>query len=129
MSKKIIEVLNTKDVGVTIYKSEDIKQIKDNVGNVGLMNEYQIHYTALTMGLKFEDDSITYFVFPLVYFNYEQKVSCASIDFEMKDVTKMIKEIEDLSLRMYAVLKDKLIKEYPRASFKLTLLNNIHKHP
>lgn len=127
--KKVIEIVNTDDVAFVYYKEKDLRQFKNN-SNCD-KTEYQCHYDALMMTFIFDDGSKAYHIFPLVYYNYPQKVSSASVDFDMKDVAKTSEYVDSLTMKLYSELRSKLgkIKYNNEVKFTLTRFNNIHKHP
>lgn len=130
-NEPITEVKNEKDVSVVLFKGKDIKDFKNKTGSLALHNEFQCHYTALVRIEEFSDGSKQYLVFPLIYYNYKQEVSSASIDFDMKDVSKIASDISEVSKKSFLELKQRLKKfdENKNISYKMTMFNTIHKHP
>ena len=128
------ETINNRDMAIAYYRSQDIKTIKEMSGDLAISNEYQVHYVAVVMKEIYKDSSIQVNVFPIAYYNYTQEVSIASIDFEMKDVSKKAEEIKEIAIT-YA---KELIKELQKLplddtiasiEYSITLFNNIHRHP
>lgn len=132
-SSSIIEDLDRKtDTALVVYKASDIDKFKYQVGILAYGNEYQCHYSALVRTKTYSDGSESHIIFPLIYYNYPQEVSSAHIDFEMKDVLEKSKEVKEASLKLYTILKSKLMKkdtDSNNVTYRLTLFNNIHKHP
>lgn len=118
---------------LVFYKHQDLKQIKELSGNLANSNEYQVHYFALVRTEKTDNVWVS-FVFPLIYYNYKQQVSTATIDFDMADVTEKAKELGKLAALKANVMKE-LVKDIPtlfensKVEYKLTFYNNIHRHP
>lgn len=130
--KTIFETINVDDVAIVYYKEKDLRDFKNKSGKLALTNEYQCHYDALMLTLIFSDKSKAYHIFPLVYYNYPQKVSSASIDFEMSDASKTSELVNPLTMKLYKELKQKIIDGFEfkgEMKFTLTRFNNIHKHP
>lgn len=130
----ITEITNDKDTAIVFFKSKDIKDFKNKTGELAEWNEFQCHYTALVRTTEFDDGSKQYLIFPLIYYNYKQKVSSASISFDMKDVAKAGEEIHESSITIYKALKKELKEKYDinkngKVSYMMTMFNTIHKHP
>lgn len=127
------EVVNKTDVAFVYYREKDLKDFKEKSGSLTASNEYQCHYDALMVTEKYKDGSCIYHIFPLVYYNYPQKVSTASIDFDMKDVSKTAELLNQHTMQKYSELKELITKRncflHKDISFSLTRYNNIHKHP
>ena len=129
-----LETTNNQDMAIVYYRNQDIKTIKEMSGDLAISNEYQVHYVAVVKKEVYKDNSIQINVFPIAYYNYHQKVSAASIDFEMKDVSKKAEEIKDIATT-YAKELIKELQELPlddtiaSIEYSITLFNNIHKHP
>ncbi|EPF0498521.1 hypothetical protein ACSM79_001695 [Campylobacter coli] len=126
---------STNVIGIVSYKLEDLIEIKNTLKDVNSY-EYQVHYTSLNRIVEYPDSSKTIMVFPLIYFNYKQEVSYASIDVEMTDVIEELKKYEEptkiLALdlkRRFKELDDKEINENVKVSYTICMLNNVHKHP
>lgn len=130
-NKPITEIKNDKDISVVLFKGKDIKDFKNKTGSLALYNEFQCHYTALVRIEEFSDGSKQYFIFPLLYYNYKQEVSSASIDFDMKEVSKIASDIFEVSKKSFLELKQRLKKfdENKNITYKMTMFNTIHKHP
>lgn len=136
----IVDEINYNDQAIAIFKEEDLTAVKVLSGDLAVHNEYQVHYLALVRQLlDTRDNSSIYMVFPLVYFNYPQEVAGAKIDFEMKDVKAKIEEYAPLAQEKANKLIDKfkpvddkttLFNAHkPVIKYKITLMNNIHRHP
>ena len=129
-----LETTNNQDMAIVYYRNQDIKTIKEMSGDLAIYNEYQVHYVAVVMKEVYKDNSIQINVLPIAYYNYPQKVSAASIDFEMKDVSKKAEEIKEIAT-IYAKEFIKELQELPlddtiaSIEYSITLFNNIHKHP
>lgn len=126
------ETINKTDVAFVYYREKDLKDFKEKSGDLALSNEYQCHYDALMITYTYDDKSKVYHIFPLVYYNYPQKVSGASIDFDMKDVSKTAELLDKHTIEKYKELKAMLenrVSDIVEAKFSLTRFNNIHKHP
>lgn len=127
---------STNVIGIVSYKLEDLIEIKNTLKDVNSY-EYQVHYTSLNRIVEYPDGSKTIQVFPLIYFNYKQEVSYASIDVEMTDVIEELKKYEEptkmLALdlkRRFKELDDKEISESNvKVIYTICMLNNVHKHP
>lgn len=131
-TKQVVETINDKDVAIVYYKEEDLKNFKDKSGELAKNNEYQCHYDSLMLTLVFKDNSRVFHIFPLVYYNYPQEVSSASIDFNMKNVCKTSELVNPLTIKLYKDLRQQIVDNYKfdgEMKFTLTRFNNIHKHP
>lgn len=115
------------------YNHLDIRKFRELCGNLVYSNEYQCHYFALVRTESINDIQIN-FVFPLIYYNYKQEVSSATVDFDMEDVTNTAKQLSELVSKKASIMKThisniKPIFENSKISYKITFYNNIHKHP
>ena len=118
---------------IVFYNHLDIQRFREMSGNLTRSNEYQCHYFALVRNETKGDIQIN-FVFPLVYYNYKQEVSGATVDFEMTDVTETAKQLAELGSKKFSVMKAHIsniqpIFEDSEVSYRTTFYNNIHKHP
>ena len=127
----IKDMNNLTDTAIVFYKGKDLIDFKSKSMPLAATNEYQCHYSALVRIVEFSDGSKQHFVFPLIYYNYKQEVSAANIDFELKDVQEKAKEVQEASIPLFKMLKAKFVDldKDKKVSYKLTLFNNIHKHP
>lgn len=123
----------TNQLTIVYYDHNDLNKFKILSGKLAVSNEYQCHYFAL---VRTEDSGncIIRQVFPLIYYNYKQQVSGATVDFEMQDVEDMANKLIMLAKPKATLLKERLknIKPiYPEAkiSYEVTMYNNIHRHP
>lgn len=129
---RVVETIDDKKLTIVFYKHKDIQSIKEK-SNCDC-GEYQVHYTALVRQEVYNDYEIN-LVFPLVFFNYPQKVTSVTIDFDRKDIVEKVSKLTPLSI----ALKDKLIaifennstifKDCKSINYRLTHFNNIHRHP
>lgn len=131
----ITEKINNNDTAIVLFKSKDLKDFKEKSGELANTCEFQCHYTALVRIEEFEDKSKQYLIFPLIYYNYPQKVTSTTIGFDMKEVAKISKEVFEPSKNIYKLLKKKLIDsgidfgKENKVLYKMTMFNTIHKHP
>lgn len=123
----------TNQLTIVYYDHNDLNKFKILSGKLAVSNEYQCHYFAL---VRTEDNGncIIRQVFPLIYYNYKQQVSGATVDFEMQDVEDMANQLIMLAKPKATLLKERLknLKPiYPEAkiSYEVTMYNNIHRHP
>lgn len=127
------EVIDKTNVAFVYYREKDLRAFKEKSGSLALSNEYQCHYDALMITEHFGDGSKCYHIFPLVYYNYPQTVSSASVDFDMKDAIEVATALDSLTKKKYKELRDKLEKYVDNSrnemTFTLTRYNNVHKHP
>ena len=123
----------TNQLTIVYYDHNDLNKFKILSGKLAVSNEYQCHYFAL---VRTEDSGncIIRQVFPLIYYNYKQQVSGATVDFEMQDVEDVANQLIMLAKPKATLLKERLknLKPiYPEAkiSYEVTMYNNIHRHP
>lgn len=119
---------------IVLYNHNDLKKFKEACSPIGDNNEYQCHYFALVRVEKNNNATLN-LVVPLIYYNYKQKVSGATVDFNMNDVTEVAKQIEETARlqakRVKLLLKrvEPILDNVTSVEYKLTFYNNIHKHP
>ena len=119
---------------IVLYNHNDLEKFKEACSPIGDSNEYQCHYFALVRVEKNNNATLN-LVVPLIYYNYKQKVSGATVDFNMNDVTEVAKQIEETARlqakRVKLLLKrvEPILDNTTSVEYKLTFYNNIHKHP
>lgn len=135
MSYKIIDNEKFNNVlTIVLYNHFDLNNFKNSCKPMGQNNEYQCHYFALVRTEQ-NDKAILNLVIPLVFYNYKQKVSGATVDFNMNDVTEVAKQLEETARlqakRAKLLLKgvEPILPNCSNIEYKLTFYNNIHKHP
>lgn len=118
---------NLSNFVVSLWDDEWLNEITSNSGKLANSNEYQVHYWALVMTKRFEDNSKVSISIPLVIYNYPQEVTSASINFELKDVEKISDKTRELAIsranEIYKYFKDEF------SEYEITPLNSLHKHP
>lgn len=119
--------------GISYFNQKDMDEFFKKSGKHAEDNEFQCHYTALT-GIAKVDTQILLVNIPLVYFNYPQTVSTASVKFELKDVSAKSNELNEYaSLLAQDCMKSAFIKQieqiFPDIEWVVSPLNTIHRHP
>lgn len=75
--------------GIILQKHNIIQSLYTQSGPNAKTNEFQMHYWMLVFRHQFEDGGFFDIAVPTCYFNYEQFVTAAHVDFEMKDVSEL----------------------------------------
>ena len=75
--------------GIILQKHNIIQSLYTQSGPNAKTNEFQMHYWMLVFRHQFEDGGFFDIAVPTCYFNYEQFVTSAHVDFEMKDVSEL----------------------------------------
>lgn len=75
--------------GIILQKHNIIQSLYTQSGPNAKTNEFQMHYWMLVFRHQFEDGGFFDIAIPTCYFNYEQFVTAAHVDFEMKDVSEL----------------------------------------
>lgn len=131
---KVTRIFDKKDkrnIGILYWKQETLEKLTELSGPLAASNEYQIHYWALVARQKFEDGSILDIAFPTAIFNYEQEVSSAHIDFELRDV----KEVSDAIQPIHNVVTNQLLPQLQiifkdmNVEYLSVPMNTMHRHP
>ena len=129
------ETINKKDMTVVIYKHSSIKSFIDNSTIKYSDTEYQCHYYAIVQTIELPQGNLN-LVYPILYYNYPQKVSSARVDVEWKDISDTAKSLSNLVQQLFklnVVALDSHHKTTPykdmKVSYQLTTYNNIHRHP
>lgn len=131
---KVTRIFDKKDkgnIGILYWSQETLEKLTELSGPLANSNEYQIHYWALVARQTFEDGSILDIAFPTAIFNYEQEVSGAHIDFELKDV----KEVSDAIQPIHNVVTNQLLPQLQElfkavaVEFLSVPMNTMHRHP
>lgn len=131
---QVIQTEKNNEVSIVFYNHKDINDFKDSVKSFH-HTEYQCHYFALVRTEIYNKFKI-HLIFPLVYYNYEQKVSSASVDTNMKIINKEAQKLVPLVNEQAKLLKLYLNnslqpynKNIKQIKYSISFFNNIHKHP
>lgn len=82
--------------GIILQKHSTIHDLYTLSGPNAKANEFQMHYWMLVFRHTFEDGGFFDVAVPTCYFNYEQFVTSAHVDFEMKDVAELSEKLVPL---------------------------------
>lgn len=131
---KIFDELASSDTGILYWQQETLEEITKLSGPLAASNEFQIHYWALVVRMRFKDNSIIDIAFPTTIFNYEQEVTPSHIDFELKDVSKVSDALKPVHNSIINKLLPKLRtvfvdSEYYSIEYLSVPLNTMHRHP
>jgi len=135
VSPAIKDFYTTDNQGIILLSGTTMQEIYKKSGTLADANEFQVHYWFLNFRFRAEDNSILDIAIPTCYFNYEQFVSGAHIDFELKDVKELSEKLLPLHNMKANQLIDMGIKEKLEATFNVTFemmamdFGSIHKHP
>ena len=87
---RILEATRKANAGVAYYNQKNIDEVNEEMGVARERDlEAQVHYSAVTFRKTFEDASFIDINVPILYFNYKQTVTSASIEFDLKDVQEI----------------------------------------
>lgn len=127
--KKIKDFDTNSLITISLWEDETLQEIGEKSGELAKKNEFQVHYWALNLIKKFEDNSKIVVSIPLVIYNYPQEVASASIDFELKDVEKVSNETKELAVTLGTELYSKIKNKFKGFKPVITPLNSLHRHP
>lgn len=134
-SAPIKDFYTTKNQGVILLSGTTMQEIYKKTGPLADANEFQVHYWFLNFRLRAPDNSILDIAIPTCYFNYEQFVTGAHIDFELRDVKEMSAKVLPIhNMKANELInmgiKGKLEKMF-NAKFEMMAMDfgSIHKHP
>lgn len=88
--------IDLKNHGIILQKHSIIQKMYEQSGPNAKSNEFQMHYWMLVFRHTFDDGGFFDVAVPTCYFNYEQFVSVAHVDFEMKDVSELSEKLAPL---------------------------------
>ena len=142
MITKITDKKNLKNLGILLFRQEDIQQITKLSGPLAKSNEYQVHYWFFNIRVLYADNSHIDIAIPTAYFNYTQQVSSASVSFDLAEVdnvseivqpkaeqmAKDILEHEDFMAKLQVVV-EALGEGTVDIQFNNVNLGTIHRHP
>lgn len=121
-----------KQLTFIIYDTDVLKKISELCLPKAKSSEFQVHYEGFHIEVK-KNGKIVNFMIPLAYYNFEQEVSSASVDYELKDVTEAFNNIsKKVDISVFDGLIEKLNQlvmlgfdvNYYRGDF-----GSIHRHP
>lgn len=131
----IKDVKTSSNQGIILINDKTMQGIFEKSGPDAKGNEFQTHYWSINYRHKAEDGSILDINIPTVYFNYEQEVSSAAIDFDLKDVKEISEKLEPIHNMKANQLIELGIKEQLEEVLGVRLesspsnFNSIHRHP
>jgi hypothetical protein len=133
VKNKITDIKNTNLFGIHLHTHNALSEFQKKSGMEGPYTvEYQHHYWA-AVGRMYLDGQILDVCIPLVMFNYPQKVSGASIKFDLREVNKMSDQLSDLATAKFNEMMTKFGKELSEKALPLTWdivpLMTMHVHP
>ena len=132
---RIKDKLTSANQGIILVRQEAMQSIFAKSGPNAKSNEFQVHYWALNLRFKADDNSILDIAIPTCYFNYPQEVTSAHIDFELKDVIDVSAKVQPLhNMKMNELLATSLVSDIETLlGVKFDQLsvpyNSIHRHP
>ena len=121
--------------GIILQKHSIIKDLYALSGPNAKGNEFQMHYWMLVFRHQFEDEGFFDIAVPTCYFNYEQFVTGAHVDFEMKDVSDLSAKLTPLHNMISNQILATDFKARLEAIFGLSFeplsvdVGTIHRHP
>lgn len=131
---KIFDETLLSNIGVLYWQQSTLEQIAELSGPLAVANEFQIHYWALVVRMKFVDNSVVDIALPTTIFNYAQEVNPSHIDFELKDVSA----VSDALLPIHNMITNQLLpklqetfvdSEHYTIEYLSVPLNTMHRHP
>ena len=134
-AKAISDTKSSKNQGIILINQSAMQTIYENSGPLASANEYQVHYWFLNYRFKAADGSLLDIAIPTTYFNYEQFVSGARIDFEMADVSAMSAKVQPIHNMKMNQIQATFFKSNIESIFGVTFeemsvdVGSIHKHP
>ena len=124
------------NIGIVLLKQETMDELMSKVGQIGKRNEFQTHYWFLTFRSKQKDGSIIDIVVPTTFFNYDQEVTSAHIDFNFGDAAKVSDMVEPIHIAKSNELVETTniiddLNNNTGLEFEVlsTAFGTIHKHP
>ena len=133
-TQKIFDEINYSNIGILYWQQSTLQLITDLSGPLATANEFQIHYWALVVRLKFNDNSVIDIAFPTIIFNYKQEVNTSHIDFDLKDVSA----ISDALRPIHNAVTNQILRTIQEIfipsndytiEFLSVPLNTMHRHP
>ena len=131
----IEDVFTPQHQGIILVKQSAMQEIFLKSGPNAKSNEFQVHYWALNLRFRGEDNSILDICIPTCYFNYPQEVSPGHIDFELKDVIEASEKV----LPLHNMAANKLLQTDFKDKLETSLgvklessavnYHSIHRHP
>lgn len=126
------EEKNCKNITLVFYAKNDIEAIEDIVN---MHWEYQYHYFAFVKKIFFNNEKVSLnIVIPILYYNYNQTIGTAYVNFEMDDVIAAAKEHTELAKEKFFDLVKcfdniEIFNSNEQNEIMFTTFNNIHQHP
>lgn len=131
--EKIIDTRNMNNYGILFWDYRFSEALQNGSGMDGNYSvEYQMHYIAARGRIK-TNTQILDVAIPLACVHYEQDVSGAAIEFDLRDVTEATEKIMEEAIKKFKELSEtdfmKKLKENGFVSWEITPMNSIHTHP
>jgi len=116
------------------HKQAVLNKIQEKCLPIAHGSEFQFHFRALQIKIKNDKNEVVVLTFPTVYFNFPQKVTTGSVDFNLVEVNQVSEQIKPLSME----IAKKIIKAFPKklftdkgyeVKFVEGEVGSIHRHP
>jgi len=124
-------------LNVVFFKQSILNNIMNKCLPKAGGSEFQFHYRALQIKIiNPETKARIVFTIPTIFFNFDQEVSGATVDFDLRKVTEISNQLKPLSQQMAKVFIKQLnniIQNFKSKGFEIKFIEeevgSIHRHP
>ncbi len=127
------ELQDPNTLSVVLFSQKTLNEIAEICLPNAKQSEFQIHYRGVQIIVQGATKRIS-FTIPTVFFNMPQKVSSASVDFNLDQVAAISEDVAPISEEMSKeILKNFPLEFFRERGFGITKLEyemgSIHRHP
>ena len=131
---KPVDGTDQKTLNIVLFKQSFLNGLANQCVPVAGGSEFQVHYRALQIIVSKENVGRIVYTIPTMFFNFNQTVTSASVDYDLVEVDKLSKEYQPLSMDV----ANTVAKLFPKAFFESKGFNvefredeigSIHRHP
>ncbi|NPA45039.1 MAG: hypothetical protein GXO49_05860 [Chlorobi bacterium] len=128
--------VDERHLNIVLFKNEDLKEIVEKCLPEAGGNEFQFHYIAAQIkGYKDEKEFIV--TIPLLYFNFNQEVSSAHVDFDLAEIKELVEKYRPAAEKLFNAqwktifkpIYDFISKISDETKIIIDEIGSVHRHP
>jgi len=135
-AKRPTKIDDNQTLNVVFFKQSILNTIMRKCLPKAGGSEFQFHYRALQVVIKNNEGNRIVFTIPTIFFNFDQEVSGATVDFDLRKVTEISNQIKPISQQLAKAHIQKLkpvINSFKEKGFEVKYIEeeigSIHRHP
>jgi len=137
IAKRPTKTEDNTTLNVVFFKQQFLNKIMEKCLPKAGSSEFQFHYRALQIKVINPETHVRIvFTIPTIFFNFEQEVSGATVDYDLRKVSEISEQLKPISQQMAKVFIKQLsavIKYFKEKGFDIKFveeeIGSIHRHP